>query len=283
MNFRTQLQRAVAEEGRAAVVTLAKTEGSTPRDTGAWMIVRPSGGFHGTVGGGALEWSLLQQALSHLSGDKGVHTFSHSLGPDLGQCCGGRVRGKIVVVDAGDISDIADPTYDHEWAEDIYEEARTPLYLFGAGHVGRALVLALANLPFDVRWIDERADMFPAAMPSNVMPVNTSNPVAEIAAAPAGAFILIMTHSHALDLDLVAEALRQRHFPYIGLIGSGTKKARFVSRLRTAGFDDATIGQMTCPIGIAGLKGKEPAVIAASVAAQLLMMRTNECAQPLHA
>jgi xanthine dehydrogenase accessory factor len=145
--------------------------------------------------------------------------------------------------------------------------------LFGAGHVARALVLALAPLPFRIRWIDERPEAFPTVMPGNVDPVRTRDSAAEIAAAPSGAFILVMTHSHALDLDIVAAALASSRLPYIGLIGSATKRARFERRLRALGMEDARIRDLVCPIGVTGIDGKEPAVIAASVAAQLLLRR----------
>ena len=120
---------------------------------------------------------------------------------------------------------------DGEWRE-AFGEATTPVYLFGAGHVGRALALALAPLPFAVRWIDPRADEFPQLAPANVKLVAAADPPAELTAAPDGAFVLAITHSHALDLAVVAEALRQDRFPYVGMIGSATKRARFVSQLR---------------------------------------------------
>lgn len=276
MTFRAQLQRALSDEGSAAVVTLTQTQGSTPRERGAWMIVRPSGGFHGTVGGGALEWSLLQQAQARLSArEAGTFEFTHVLGPDLGQCCGGRVRGKVTVVTVDSMGGNVDQIDLRACDENVVEEIPTPLYLFGAGHVGRALTLALANLPFAIRWIDERADIFPAAMPQNTKPVCAPAPAAELATAAPGTFVLVMTHSHALDLDLVSVALGDKRFPYVGLIGSDTKRARFVGRLRDFGLGDDAVSRLVCPIGISGLTGKEPAIIAASVAAQLLLRRAE--------
>ena len=145
--------------------------------------------------------------------------------------------------------------------------------LFGAGHVGRALVLALAPLPFAVRWIDTRPDWFPAAAPANAQPVATADPVAELDAAPPGVFVVVMTHSHPLDLDIVAHALQLGHFPYVGLIGSATKRARFESRLRDLGVETERIAGLVCPIGAPRVRDKTPAVIAATVVAELLQKR----------
>jgi hypothetical protein len=133
--------------------------------------------------------------------------------------------------------------------------------------------LALAPLPFAVRWIDPRPDWFPAAAPANAQPVATADPVAELDAAPPGAFIVVMTHSHPLDLDIVARALQLGHFPYVGLIGSATKRARFESRLRDLGVEAERIAGLVCPIGAPRVRDKTPAVIAATVAAELLQKR----------
>jgi xanthine dehydrogenase accessory factor len=146
--------------------------------------------------------------------------------------------------------------------------------VFGAGHVGRALVLALAPLPFAVRWIDSRDDAFPAHIPANVTPVRSSDPEAEVARLPADSLVLVMTHEHSLDLAITAAAL-SRGFRHVGLIGSGTKRARFEKRFRELGIAEERIRALVCPIGVPGVTGKEPAVIAASVVAQLLQVREN--------
>lgn len=256
---------AIDKEGRAALVRLTRAQGSTPREAGAWMVVRPSGGFHGTIGGGALEWEVTRQGLEALlNGGGQSQTFTHSLGPDLGQCCGGRVSGTIEVFDASRRDQLS--ALQVQDADDMPGQ----VLLFGAGHVGRAIVLALANLPFQTRWIDSRSEAFPAASPANASPVLSAFPAAEIQRAPAGAFILIMTHSHALDLDIAAAALSEKRFAYVGLIGSSTKRARFEARFRALGIAEAEIAGLVCPIGMPGINGKQPAVIAASVAAQLL-------------
>jgi len=298
-----RLHEAVAAEGFAAFVTIAQVEGSAPRERDAFMVVRPSGAFHGTIGGGALEFEAIAHAREALARMAPPHQRSRSLGPDLGQCCGGRVRLRIECFGSKALPDLA------QWAqaerdpdlrllrreategavlrrvaehsadlapgeeEERYAPPTTSVLLFGAGHVGRALVLALAPLPFAVRWIDPRPDWFPAASPANAQPVATADPVAELDAAPPGAFVVVMTHSHPLDFDIVAHALQLGHFPYVGLIGSATKRARFESRLRDLGVEAECIAGLVCPIGAPRVRDKTPAVIAATVAAELLQRR----------
>jgi xanthine dehydrogenase accessory factor len=302
-----RLIESIEAEGAAALVSLVKTEGSSPREAGARMVVRPSGSFHGTIGGGELEWRALAEARAALRTGRGAALRRVvALGPELAQCCGGRVEWRIETFDARDLEALApliaaeragafavvaqsasdgriersiagdeasfEPLAAAAWRERFGADA-TPLYLFGAGHVGRALALALAPLPFAVRWIDSREDAFPELAPLNARLVHASDPRDELAGAPDGALIVVMTHSHPLDLAVVAEALRQGRFAYLGLIGSATKRARFVSQLRAAGLPEGAIAKLVCPIGVPGIEGKEPAVIAASAAAQLLLAR----------
>jgi xanthine dehydrogenase accessory factor len=258
----------VAEHGAAALVTVKSAQGSTPREAGARMIVRPDGAFHGSIGGGQLEWQALVAAREALSAGRGpARLLDKVLGPDLGQCCGGRVTLLIETFDSRDAERLA------VLAEEREDESRTALLLFGAGHVGRALILALAPLPFAVRWIDGRKDAFPSHIPANVVPVQTGNPEAELAPAEPGSFVLVMTHEHPLDLAITAAALRRDDLPFVGLIGSATKRARFERRFRQLGIAEARIRTLVCPIGVPGIAGKEPAVIAAAVAAQLLAER----------
>ncbi len=267
MSILAHLLDALAAEGAAALIMLVEVEGSSPRDAGARMVARPSGGFQGTIGGGALEWSAIEDARRALARGRGVsETRTMLLGPDLGQCCGGRVRLTIETFDKRDIEALT-----ARFASESNDA--TPLLLFGAGHVGRALVLALAPLPFRIRWIDAREGAFPAAVPANAMPVHALEPAAEIDAAPEGAFMLVMTHSHSLDLDIVSRALAARRFAFVGLIGSETKRARFESRMRAMGLPQPHIDALICPIGAPLLRDKSPAVIAAATATQLLQAR----------
>ena len=159
----------------------------------------------------------------------------------------------------------------------IEPEARAPhtLFLYGAGHVGRAVVRALQDLPFAITWIDTAADRFPAAMPQNATPVIEPNPARLAAVAPAGALHLVMTFSHALDLAIIGAVLAG-DFAWAGLIGSATKRARFEKRLRQSGVREWPIGRLQCPIGIGGITGKEPAMIAISVAAQLATWASSD-------
>ncbi len=227
---------------------------------------------------------------------------SYALGPELGQCCGGRVAltfevighqqlpqviafaayeadGQFTVIrrsGGGVISRLIITAFDDAQGEiETFGDVARMLYLFGAGHVGRALVLALAPLPFRVVWVDPRADAFPAAVPGNVRLIRPADPVAVIAQAEPGSFALIMTHSHALDLALCDAALRSPNIVHAGVIGSATKRARFEKRLIEAGLAADAVATLVCPIGAAGPKSKLPAVIAAATAVELLVADEN--------
>ena len=272
--------RALESHGRCALVSVVKTEGSAPRDAGARLVVTPEG-FHGTIGGGTLEWRAIAEAQSLLDRGAAVKLASHALGPDMGQCCGGRVQLATEIFDASSLPSVRDLAAREAQGRfimrgriaslDIVEsfgEDNRRLYLFGAGHVGKALVLALAPLPFDVHWIDARPGAFPRAVPQNV----TLAASAELAKAPDGSLVYVMTHSHALDLAITDEALRNPRIAHVGLIGSATKRARFVKRLREAHVAEPRIEGLICPIGVPGIRSKEPAMIAAATVAQLLVL-----------
>jgi xanthine dehydrogenase accessory factor len=310
-----RLIEAIEAEGSAALVTLARVEGSSPREAGVRMVVRPSGGFHGTIGGGTLEFAALEAANEALRLGRGAaQRRSLALGPELGQCCGGRVEWRVETFDERDLDDLSALAIaeggasaaltarlgpdgrvqrtlgsstserrlarlaEASWTEPLCVLARA-VYLFGAGHVGRALALALAPLPFAVRWVDPRRDAFPTYAPANVTLIHAPEPVAELASAPDNALLVVMTHSHALDLEIVAEALRVERFGYVGLIGSATKRARFLSQMRAAGLTEVQLARLVCPIGVPDLESKDPAVIAASTAAQLLMVSERLAAE----
>jgi xanthine dehydrogenase accessory factor len=163
--------------------------------------------------------------------------------------------------------------FDQTSFRESFGEVTTPVLLFGAGHVGRAVVLALAPLPFTVRWIDSRPDQFPQHVPQNVVTVCTDAADRELDEAPRDAMVIVMTHSHPLDFDITVAALQRETFEFVGLIGSDTKRARFVNWARQMGVADRRIDRLICPIGVPEIKGKEPAVIAAGLAAQLLIVR----------
>jgi xanthine dehydrogenase accessory factor len=221
----------------------------------------------GTIGGGQIEWRMLAHARSALTKTAPlVRSHNYALGPSLGQCCGGRMHLVCEFLTAQDrdtlVQQLAEP--------------RRPVALFGAGHVGQALVQALAPLPLALTWIDSRDNPFPDHLPAHVR-CEHSDPIARaVADLPEGAAVLIMSFSHAEDLDVVAQCLlRQRErgdLAWIGLIGSRTKWATFQHRLQARGFSEAECAGVCCPIGLPGIRGKQPAVIAASVAAQLLQV-----------
>ena len=234
------------------------------------------------------------------------------LGPNLGQCCGGAVKTLTETFDAARHAGLAavgtggksrrlphgqprrwrrphraadragrpransrneaPRAFERTPFQEHFGEVTTPVLLFGAGHVGRAVVLALAPLPFNVRWIDSRPDQFPQYVPQNVVTVCTDAVERELAEAPRDAMIVVMTHSHPLDFDISLAALRRRSFDFVGLIGSETKRARFMSFARQMGLPEGDLDRLICPIGITEIKGKEPAVIAAALAAQLLIV-----------
>ncbi len=309
------IERFIAAQGAAALVTLAHAEGSSPREVGARMVVAPDGTFTGTIGGGALEWGALAEAQALLRRQgPAIAKLDRALGPDLGQCCGGRVLltiEKFTAADRADVAALAEaeragvlstvatvapdgrltrrlaqaaegPAYVVRPDGAVYErfgEEPTAFYLFGAGHVGRALTIALAPLPFAVTWIDTRPGAIPAEYPVNVTAIREGDPVALLARAPDAGFVAIMTHSHALDLDLTIAALGAKRFAYVGLIGSDTKRARFTSAMRKIGMAGEIVDQLVCPIGLTAIADKAPAAIAAAVAAQVLIAREAQAAQ----
>lgn len=250
---------------RAVLVTVATAQGSVPREAGTWMAVWADG-VTGTIGGGHLEYQAIALAGARLQGATGEPTLRFALGPSLGQCCGGVVHLRFEIVGPADISEL----------EQRLLEPLQPVALFGGGHVGVALVRVLATLPFAVTWIDSRDGVFPDELPRNIACEHSDPVQAAVGDLPAGSRVLIMSFSHAEDLDIVAACLaRQRahaDLPFIGLIGSKTKWATFRHRLEHRGFSPGEIGQVTCPIGVPGIRGKEPEVIAVAVAAQLLQL-----------
>lgn len=194
----------------------------------------------------------------------GGETLAGSLPPSLAQF--DRGRGCHVRKDAEGRNWLVDPCLAY----------RSHLVLFGAGHVGAAIVRALAELPCHVTWVDERDDLFPADVPANVKIEVTDTPEAAVDDVPAGSSYLVMTHSHALDQRLCEAILRRRDRGWFGLIGSKTKRMQFEHRLRDRGISQDQLATMTCPVGVPGITGKAPAVIAASVCAQLLQVWEQE-------
>ncbi|WP_055136036.1 xanthine dehydrogenase accessory protein XdhC, partial [Pseudomonas corrugata] len=222
------------------LVTIIEELGSTPRNAGSKMVISASQTFD-TIGGGHLEYKAMEIARQMLaSGQQGTHLERFSLGASLGQCCGG-----VTVL--------------------LFEpmgQVQAQIAVFGAGHVGRALVPLLASLPCRVRWIDSREAEFPEQLPHGVQKIVSEDPLDEVDELPAGSYCIVMTHNHQLDLELSAAILKRNDFAYFGLIGSKTKRVKFEHRLRDRGFDSGTLQRMRCPMGIGEVKGKLPVEIA---------------------
>lgn len=232
-------------------VSVVETRGSTPREAGATMLVWPDRA-DGTIGGGALEWEAIRHARAMLADGKPRDRCEMILGPDIGQCCGGALTLDF-------IANAVPPS-----------PPTTPVWLWGAGHVGRALAGQLGPVPeLAITWIDTGPERFPSDIPSSVTPRVAPDPADLAAEAPPDAHHLVFTYSHAHDLAICA-ALLDRGFATLGLIGSATKWARFRSRLGQMGHAPDAIARIRCPIGTPAL-GKNPQAIAIGVAYALLM------------
>ncbi len=244
----------------AVLVKVDSIVGSAPREVGARMIVTQNQ-VYGTIGGGNLEFKACQVARDQLSqgGSDGLQRFP--LGAGLGQCCGGLVNLMFESL-----------TADSDWRALAGSEPFLDLYLFGAGHVGQAVVAVMQTLPVRIVWVDEREDIFPQNLPTMTEAIVSNTPEAEIVAAPSDSYFLVMTHDHGLDQRLCEQILKRNDFAYFGLIGSHSKRRNFETRLHRRGIQADAIGRMVCPIGIDGISGKQPVQIAISVAAEILQV-----------
>ncbi len=293
------LQQATDRHGTVGRIVIAAHAGSAPRETGTSMLVWADG-QSGTIGGGTLEFDAVNRLRARLSAG-GATIDRLPLGPALGQCCGGTVTLVSEVFTAQTLPPPDKPFirriagqepqplaitrmaaqhrngqttnalhFENNWlAESIHPE-QTPLWIYGAGHVGRAITSVLAPLPqFRITWIDTDIARFPDDIPEGVTTVPTPNPAAAVKMAPADAHHLILTYSHALDLELCHQVLNHS-FAQAGLIGSATKWARFRKRLTALGHSEAQIDRITCPIGDPTL-GKHPQAIALGVASRLVL------------
>ena len=293
------LERAVAEHGRVARVVVASVEGSAPREPSAAMLVWPDG-QSGTIGGGALEFEAVAHARNALA-EGSDSLVSRSLGPALGQCCGGAVVLATEIYDKSRLASVSGNSYlrrvtgqadpplalkraaarnrssgepaqtqcQSGWLIEPIAPNLRPLWVYGAGHVGRAIVEVMAPLPgIAITWVDTGADRFPGEIPDSVTKLQAANPASVVRHAPSDAEHLILTYSHALDLEICHQLL-SHGFRATGLIGSATKWARFRSRLRSLGHSDAQISRIRCPIGDPAL-GKHPQAVAVGFAAEWL-------------
>lgn len=252
-------------EAACILVTVSRTSGSVPREAGAWMTVTIDG-ITGTVGGGHLEFDAIARARAALAGGALDDEVRYPLGPGLGQCCGGVVWLRFVRIEAGEDLQARLPV-----------EPLRPLALFGAGHVGHAIARMARDLPLSLHWVDGREEAFPTEQPLRHWRQEAVDAVADaVPDLAAGSAVLIMSYSHAEDFNLVVACLkRQRErgdLAFIGLIGSKTKWASFRQRLIARGFTDAELAQVVSPIGVPGVVGKQPGVIAVAVLAQILAL-----------
>ena len=275
MSQHTAALLARLQHAPAVLVSVDQVQGSGPREQGAWMAVFADGVIN-TIGGGHLEYqalaearALLQRSENALPSPAQALVLRYALGPALGQCCGGVVHLRYEHVTALSIPSL----------QQRLKGPQDAVALFGGGHVGKALVQVLGMLPYRVLWIDSRDEIFPVQVPPNVVAEHSDPVHAAVANLSPGTHVLIMSFSHAEDLDVVAACLkRQREHQdlgSVGLIGSQTKWATFRHRLEARGFTEQEMQQVTCPIGVPRITGKEPEVIAVAVAAQLLQRRSQ--------
>lgn len=300
----------LARNEPAVLVSVARTEGSAPREAGTSMLVTHDA-LAGTIGGGHLEWQALEIARSMLTAQTSPRVERFNLGARLGQCCGGvvwllfecinpdslaqwREHGEVVARGGRLFRQLRSDTGRSTWAfsaqgllgtqlsgnagswafcQEVEGES-FPVFIFGAGHVARALVCQLHLLRADMSLIDSREDAFADFHTRPLSTTITDTPEAEVMAAPPGTSFIVMTHSHAQDFAICEQIFRRRDFAYFGLIGSATKRASFEHRLIDRGLPQERLEEMTCPIGIPGIAGKEPEVIALAVAAQLLQIHS---------
>ncbi|MHB2263723.1 xanthine dehydrogenase accessory protein XdhC [Aliihoeflea sp. PC F10.4] len=262
MNSRAEaLTRFLDTAPEAAVVEICAARGSTPRDVATWMLVSPDATF-GTIGGGQLEFMAIERARELIAEGKGAARMDIPLGPEIGQCCGGRVEIDIAFLDP----ELRAAIPKRIEAED---DMRPSVIIFGGGHVGLALACSLRLLPVRTVVVETRAEAL-EGMPEGVETRLTAVPEQEVEMAPAKAAFVVLTHDHALDFLIVAAALARPDATYIGMIGSKTKRATFKSwYLKEADGRDEDIDRLVCPIGGSALKDKRPEVIAALAAAEI--------------
>lgn len=342
-----QALHAAASSGQhCMLVSIVRAQGSTPRELGAKMVVTEQGSF-ATIGGGRFEYECVQLARRLLQQRVAHEIRRFSLGPSLGQCCGGAAEVSFDLVESESkwVSHLADQLRHgavvlasvvqaaakyrgHRWLvseggvfgeiDDAALDARIGaagrhlldtraeaeivhfadalgrditvlvepvlphalnVVLFGAGHVGQALVSTLAGLACRITWVDSRRDVFPRDVPANVRCVVSGFPQEQVDAAPADSYYLVMTHSHPLDQMICEKILGRDDFRYCGLIGSKSKRRKFEKRFLAHGLPARLIEKLTCPIGIDGISGKRPEEISIAVAAQLLQVSQGH-AQP---
>ena len=241
----------LSKQGQAYVlVTLVGVSGSTPRNSGTKMVISSNDIFD-TIGGGHLEHKAIKQAKKMLLSGKSCQHIEHfQLGSNLGQCCGGNTTVLF----------------------ECFATTGVNIMLFGAGHVGKALVPLLAQLPCKVTWVDSREAEFPvnAEQYDNVLKVVSDAPELEVASMPENSYFIVMTHNHQMDFEISQAILKRADFHYLGLIASDTKWRRFKQRYKHRDIDENQVARMNCPIGLSQVGGKLPMEVAISVSAEII-------------
>ena len=253
----------LARNPAAIVAELTSVRGSSPRAQGTFMLIG-SAEFIGTIGGGALEHLVIERGRQVIRDGRRGDDLDVPLGPEIGQCCGGRVNVEMRIVDRRK----ADELIGRAKAD---EAAQPSVFVFGAGHVGQALARSLSLLPLKVTIVDTRADELAGLAAGRCGEGHGDAGGAWSRGAPAGSAYLILTHDHALDFLIAQEALARHDSPYVGMIGSRTKKARFASWFKAEGGDPQLLNRLVMPIGAQGLGDKRPEVIAALAAAEIMV------------
>ncbi|SEQ06851.1 molybdenum cofactor sulfurylase [Devosia sp. YR412] len=259
---RAEIAAFLSAEPDAIVCELTSVRGSSPREQGTFMLVGRSALF-GTIGGGALEYMVIEHARRLIANGQAEEAMDVPLGPEIGQCCGGRVGVSLAYADADRRAELAALVAD--------EDAALPhVFIFGAGHVGRALAQILSILPVQLEVIDTRREEL-ELLPAEIASRAVAMPEAVVRSAPVGSSFVILTHDHALDFLIAQEALARADAPYVGMVGSLTKRAKFSSWYRAEGGDAKALARLVLPIGQIGLGDKRPAVIAALAAAEIMV------------
>ena len=251
------------------LATIIKAKGSVPRNENVSMVVSSSKQY-GTIGGGELEYQVIKESNDLLNNfDCNQKIIELPLGPTLGQCCGGFVKIQLSKFKNG-----KNLLLKHDLKEQIINQNQN-LYIFGAGHVANALLSKLDGVGFNIFVIDSRENFISKINADFVLPILAKDHTIVIKNSPSKSFYLVLTHSHQLDLSICDSILKKNDFTFIGLIGSKTKKIRFKKRLIEIGHDETSIDKIECPIGIQGIEGKEPDVIAISIIARLLEYKSS--------
>ncbi|MFJ6324320.1 MULTISPECIES: xanthine dehydrogenase accessory protein XdhC [unclassified Rhizobium] len=259
---REDIRDFLRREPASILVEVTGVAGSAPRDTDAWMLVSEHEIF-ATIGGGQLEYMAIDQARRALRSGLAAEPMNVPLGPEIGQCCGGRVGLAFTALNLELANDLVARS-DREMA------ARPHVYVFGAGHVGDALAMALSLAPLRVVLVDTREDELTACTVPRIETCLTAMPEAVVRDAPAGSSFVILTHDHALDFLITAEALKRTDAAYVGMIGSKTKRATFRNWLTRESGQAELFDRLICPIGGTAVKDKRPTVIATLAAAEIM-------------